>query len=68
MKDNVHYLPAHCNLKVDEAFTVAMRNNLKDVLIIGDDQNNNFVSITSHMTRADALFLLEKAKMHVMGI
>lgn len=68
MKDNVHFLAAHAHMKVDEAFSVAMRNNLTDVIIIGYGDDGDLVINSSHMTRAEALFMLEKSKMHTMGI
>ena len=37
-----------------------------DVLMVGYDSTNDFISFSSRMTRADALFLLEKAKDWVM--
>lgn len=35
---------------------------ITDVLIVGYDNTNDFISFSSKMTRAEAVFLLEKAK------
>ena len=68
MKDNIHYLPPHTNMTVGQAFGTASRANLKEVIIIGYDEDGDFILNSSHMSRAEALFILEKAKLHTMGI
>ncbi len=68
MKDNVHFLPAHPNMTVDQALGVAMRDDLQDVIILGYDQGGDLIIRSSHIKRADALFLIEKAKLHTMGV
>jgi hypothetical protein len=63
---NVIALPASTNFKPHQALESALQfENLTDVLIVGYVDGGLFTR-SSHMTRAEALFLLEKARDWVM--
>ena len=61
---NVIALPASSNFQPDQALKSAMDmgERVTDVLIIGYDADSDLFVRSSHMSRAEALFLLEKAK------
>lgn len=54
-------LPASAHFSPEQAMASAAKMDLSDVLIVGYE-NGTLVVRSSHMTRAEALFLLEKAK------
>lgn len=64
---NVIALPASANFTAEQALQSALSYQdlgvgLTDVMIVGYDQQGGVVIRSSHMTCAEALFLLEKAK------
>ncbi len=61
---NVISLPASKNFHPDQALKSAMDmgERLTDVLIVGYDDDNTLFVRSSHLSRAEAVFLLEKAK------
>lgn len=60
---NVIALPASTNFNAEQALNSALKfDNMSDVLIVGYSADESFVVRSSRMTRAEALFLLEKAK------
>jgi len=59
---NVIALPASTNFKPDQALHSALGERLADVLVIGYNAEGVLVVRSSHMTRAEALFLLEQGK------
>lgn len=59
---NVISLPATTTYQPEQALDSAKSLYLTDVLVIGYDCDNELLIRSSAMTRADALFLLEKAK------
>ena len=63
---NVIALPPSTNFTPEQALHAALQHDLTDVLIIGYDVNNDLMSISSKMTRSDALFLLEMGKRWAM--
>jgi len=67
---NVISLPASENFTPEQALkhTLALCENgkVQDVLIVGYDSDNDLLTFSSRMSRADAVFLLEKAKEWVM--
>ena len=65
--DNIIALPATTTLTPDQALKSALGSTLSDVLIVGYDANEVLFVRSSRMSRADALFLLEKVKGWVMG-
>lgn len=58
MTDPVELGP-HDNMTVEEAITYSSRRNLKEIIILGYDQNGTFVTISSGMSRKDALWLVK---------
>ena len=65
---NVIALPASTNFKPEQALHSALSfgEDLTDVLVIGYESGDLIIR-SSHMTRAEALFLLEKAKQWAMS-
>lgn len=59
-------LGAHENMSPEEALAIASREAWDDVAIIGY-QDNELVCRSSRMSRAEALWLIEMAKLHVMN-
>jgi hypothetical protein len=65
---NVIALPASTNFKPHQALESALQfEGLTDVLVIAYDADGDLLIRSSHMTRAEALFLLEKAREWVMA-
>ena len=61
---NVISLPASVHYTPEQALqSAAQVAGLQDVLIVGFDADGCLLVRSSRMTRADALFLLEKAKL-----
>ena len=62
--DKVRFLPASAYLNVGQAVDSLqhMKDDLKDILVVGYDTDGELFVRSSHMTRAEALWLLEKAK------
>lgn len=67
--DKVLFLPASPYLNVEQAVDSLQhrKGDLTDVLIIGYDTDGDFFTRSSHMTRAEALWLLEKAREWVLN-
>ena len=61
---SVNYTPEQALLS---ALDLARDDNLTDVLIIGYDADGMLVVRSSKMTRAEGLFMLEKAKPWTLG-
>jgi hypothetical protein len=63
---NVIALPASVNFNPEQALLSALEfcrtDNLQDVLVIGYDADGDLLVRSSRMTRAEALFMAEKAK------
>ncbi len=61
---NVIALPASTNFRPDQALKSAMDmgDRLSDVMVVGYDDEGVLFVRSSHMTRAEAVFMLEKAK------
>lgn len=59
--------PATSTLTVEQALGVAANRNLKEVLIVGYDEDANLIIVSSKMDRRDALWLAEKAKLNALG-
>ena len=65
---NIVALPASVNFTPEQALQSAMQfKSLQDVLIVGYDADGDLLVRSSRMSRADAVFLLEKAKEWAMG-
>ncbi len=59
---NVIDLPASENYTPELALQQALKHDLTDVLIVGYDTDRDLVVLSSRMTRAEGLFMVEKAK------
>jgi hypothetical protein len=60
---NVTFLPPSENYNVEQALNSALNiGSLTDILIVGYDEDGDLFIRSSYMTRAEAVFLLEKAK------
>jgi len=68
---NINALPASVNYTPEQALLSALEfaldGNLIDVVIIGYDASGVLVIRSSKMTRADGLFMIEKAKQWTLG-
>ena len=59
---NVISLPASVNYTPEQALHSALKANLTDVMVLGYDADGELFIRSSKMTRADGLFMAEKAK------
>lgn len=60
-------LGAHINMTPTEALAVAGRKDWRKVMIIGFvEGSEGLVSLSSHMTRESALWIIEHAKLYIM--
>lgn len=68
--ENVIALPASTAFSPEQALQSALEftrtDNITDVLVIGYDNDGVLIIRSSRMSRADALFMLEKAKQWVL--
>ncbi len=57
-------LPASTNFRPEQALKSAldMGDSITDVLVVGYDEDGVLFVRSSHLSRAEAVFLLEKAK------
>jgi TATA-box binding protein (TBP) (component of TFIID and TFIIIB) len=62
---NVVELGAHVNMTPEQALRLVLREQPTDVLIL-TYQDGELVIRSSKMTRADALWMLENAKLHAL--
>lgn len=61
-------LGANDNMTPEQALAVAQRKPWERVIIIGfTTDSEGLVSYSSHMPRETALWIIEHAKLHVMG-
>lgn len=67
MAGNVVDLGPHCRMTVDETLDLCKRDNMTDVIVVGYDADDEVVIRSSKMSRADAVYLLEQAKLHALG-
>ena len=58
----VVHLPATTTMTPEQALASAMSLNLTDVLIVGYDENGELAVRSSRLNRAEAVFLMERAK------
>lgn len=63
---NVISMPASTSFTPEQALESAKSVALTDVLIIGYDADGSLFVRSSRLTRAEALFLLEKGRDYVM--
>ena len=64
----VKVFPAHSRMTVEQALGSLSHLELTKVLIVGYTLENNLVIRSSNMPRETALWLLEKAKLHALGV
>jgi hypothetical protein len=62
VKSNIIHLPASEYMNPDQALASAKDFTLQDVLIIGVDEVDELIVLSSRMNKAEALWLLEKGK------
>lgn len=56
---SIHFTP---EMALKHVLGLCETGKLQDVLIIGYDNDNDLITFSSRMTRAEAVFLLEKGK------
>lgn len=59
---NVISLPASVNYTPEQALHSALKANLTDVIVLGYDADGDLFVRSSKMTRAEGMFMAEKAK------
>jgi hypothetical protein len=65
---NVARLPASDHMTVEQALDYTKKDGLTEVLIIGHDADGDLIIRSSHLSRKDALWLLEQGKLHTLGL
>lgn len=68
---NIIALPASVNFTPEQALLSALEfareDNLTDVMVIGYDADGVLIIRSSRMSRADGLFMVEKARQWTLG-
>ena len=59
---NVIALPASVNYTPEQALHSALKANLTDVMVLGYDEDGELFVRSSKMTRAEGLFMTERAR------
>lgn len=62
VKTNLAHLPLSANLNPEQALNTALQKDFKEVMICGFDNEGNFVSLNSKMSRRDGLWVIENAR------
>jgi hypothetical protein len=65
--DNIRHIPATTTMTAEQALNAALMRNLEDVLIVGYHDDSTIAVLSSRMSRAEALFMMEKAKDWIMN-
>jgi hypothetical protein len=60
-------LGGHERMTVQEALGLVAREAPTSVLIVFEDAEGNFILRSSRMERKDSLWLIEKARDHILG-
>lgn len=70
MSDKPARFPATCTMTVDQTLNSALNLGefLEEVIVIGWNQNHELVVLSSRMTRRDALWLIEQARIRTLDI
>lgn len=70
MGDVVEAFGAHDNMTVQECLELCARKHadLQDVIVIGYDHSGELVVRSSNMSRRDANWMIDAAKMHAWGM
>lgn len=66
MSNVVHFPPSE-TMNPEQALATAAKIEFSDVLILGYDSDGNFNILSSHMSRAESLFLVEASKEWIMA-
>lgn len=66
--DKIEMTGPSLNFTVPEALLYVMRENPSNVLILYYDEDGEITTRSSRMNRADALFMVESAKMNILNI
>ena len=62
-------LGAHAHMTPEQALGLCAREEWDQVIIVGYHKGDpSFVVRSSHLTRAEAVFLLEQARLHSLGV
>lgn len=65
---DVVLLGPHTRMTVNEALEYVRREGLTDVMIIGYDHDGDLMIRSSRMSRETANWMIDRAKLHVMGM
>ena len=65
---NIIELPVSENMTVEQCLDHVKRKTLKQVLVIGIDENNKLVTRASKMTISEAVYFLELAKYGLLEV
>jgi len=60
--EKVTHLPASVNYTPEQALHSALKANLTDVMVIGYNKGGDLFVRSSKMSRAEGLFMVEKAR------
>ena len=66
MTEKVISIGGHSRMTPEEALDVSSRVNWKSVVILGCDQDDNYVLHCSDLTRAEILYYLKTAELDMM--
>lgn len=61
-------MPVDANMTMKRFKKSVSEEDFKEAIVVGYDADGDLVIRSSKMSRRDALFLLEQAKMHTLGI
>lgn len=61
------YLPPSTTMTVDQALDAAKHCDMKNVIAIGYDADGDFVLRSSRMTREQALWIIESARLWILN-
>jgi len=62
------FTPTNARKTVEQAIIDAQNCNLTDILILGWDDSGSLVTRSSHLTRAEALFMIEYSKLDILNL
>ena len=65
---NIIELPVSENMTVEQCLDHVKRKTLKQVLVIGIDENNKLITRSSKMVISEAVYILELAKYGLLEV
>jgi len=65
--NKITHLPLSDTYTPEQALSVAQKQNLDDVLILGYSKEGTFVLLSSEMNAAESNFMIDQAKDIVLG-